>query len=64
MKKLPKEILVVLKNKETNDEYFHATTDIKDVEDGEMFGRYKQVSLERVEKITVTHPIIKRKTTA
>lgn len=61
MTKLPKELFVVLREKGTENEYLFATTDVDDIEDGELFGRYKQLSLEKVERTTTTRIVIKRK---
>lgn len=64
MTKLPKDLFVVLREKGTENEYMFATTNLEDLEDGEMFGRYKQTSLEKIERTTVTRLVIKRKIAA
>ena len=62
MTKLPKDLFVVLREKGTENEYLFATTDLEEIENDEMFGRYKQTSLEKIERITTTRAVIKRKT--
>ena len=64
MTKLSKDLFVSLRDKGTDDAYLFTTTDIEDFENNEMFGRYKQTSLERVERTTATRLVIKRKTAA
>ena len=64
MTKLPKDIFVALRNKGTDNEYLFATTDLDNFEDGDLFGRYKQTSLEKIERTTSTRLVTQRKTSA
>ena len=61
MTELPKELFVVLREKGTDSEYLHATTDLQDLENDEVFGRYKQTSLEKIERITTTRVVVQRR---
>lgn len=62
MRKLPtKDVFIILRNGGTEDEYLEATTDLDVIEDNQMYGRYTQVSLERMERTVATKIIIQRK---
>ena len=61
MKTLPKTLYVVLKEKGTENEYLHASTDAGIFEDGDMVGVYYQGELTRMVVNHELRTVIKRK---
>lgn len=61
MKTLPKTLWITLEGKGTKDEFILASTHIENIEDGELVGEYKQVSLNKKRVIHDVDLVIKRK---
>ena len=59
MKKLPKTVYVVLHEANTDDEYLYATTDLENIEHGEIVGTYNLIQSDVME---VTRMLRYRKT--
>ena len=54
MRKLPKDVFVVLRNKGTEDKFLMATVNLDDLDDGELVGHYRQIELLKVERSVTT----------
>lgn len=61
MKYPPKQLFVVVREPGTENEYLFATTDLEDIENGEVIGRYNLDQYEKVIRTVKTETIVKRK---